>query len=719
MTKTARTNRKRPRGRPGREGIALVIVLGFLVVLTMLAVSFAVTMRIERLSSDTYLHGTRARQFVHVGLARAMAHIDNDMVSNNQFYPEGQPAGSFIYRSSGPTNPAPALLANGQQALDYIPRPLPNDRNAGWVLIREDPANAGSRVIGRFAWIAVDCSGLLDANTAGGADERGIGLDPGEVRLNHPTLPEINSEANVNNFLADRESPWRRIETLAELRHVPGITGDIRTLFPYSLAPTGYFHRADGEAREPVFIGGNAADIDWVEVRRQFEAMGAPDPSAMRDGLRFYLGQTPSPRPLNTFATERIPMINEVAVDTRWNVDGDNVVLEARVRVELWYPFVGSDPNTNAYALAIQPAFVGGGFPQPDAPAAQVVPQPAGGWDATGTDSGQFGVVAFTFQSSAEVIPDPDGGPPALPQFPTGLSFANVTLHQGANQAGPAVDAIGPFAIDWANHFVRRTDPPATSIGSRWEVDDPRINWSWDQHWAVAEARVPDTGGNLEQINDRVSYGAPDSDGTWHMYVRGEDNLETVGELGFLLFFANWPWRTLPLGGAIRLREVMDRFTTVEPGTLRHGLVNPSTPHRAALLAAFLDAPAERWPGEPDPERLNLDQAVAVAQRLYDARPFTNLSDVGEHIAAALPELTLLQRKGVIRNSAGLLSPRQNLLTIVVAAQSVLPGSGGDVTVVGESRAVFVVWRDPYDMNIGGADVNRSFVRFFRWLDAP
>jgi len=44
----------------GREGVALVIVLGLLSVMTILGVAFAVAMRVERLAARNAAHAVRA-----------------------------------------------------------------------------------------------------------------------------------------------------------------------------------------------------------------------------------------------------------------------------------------------------------------------------------------------------------------------------------------------------------------------------------------------------------------------------------------------------------------------------------------------------------------------------------------------------------------------------------------------------------------------------------
>lgn len=55
-----------------RKGIALVIVLGFLAILTLMAVGMAISMRTERLASRSYLDMVKARLLCEAGLADSM-----------------------------------------------------------------------------------------------------------------------------------------------------------------------------------------------------------------------------------------------------------------------------------------------------------------------------------------------------------------------------------------------------------------------------------------------------------------------------------------------------------------------------------------------------------------------------------------------------------------------------------------------------------------------
>ena len=62
-----------------RRGIALIIVLGMLAVLTVLGVAFMVTMRTERVAAGNFTEVMKARHLVYAALARAMQDIEKDL----------------------------------------------------------------------------------------------------------------------------------------------------------------------------------------------------------------------------------------------------------------------------------------------------------------------------------------------------------------------------------------------------------------------------------------------------------------------------------------------------------------------------------------------------------------------------------------------------------------------------------------------------------------
>jgi hypothetical protein len=86
------------------------------------------------------------------------------------------------------------------------------------------------------------------------------------------------------------------------------------------------------------------------------------------------------------------------------------------------------------------------------------------------------------------------------------------------------------------------------------------------------------------------------------------------------------------------------------------------------------------------------------------------------------------QKEAIIRNSYRLFNPNQNLFTIVLIAQAIndQPDGmgnygtyGNEDTIVGEKRAVALVWRDPFpDLpSPPGSGRHEMFVRTFKYLN--
>lgn len=88
------------------------------------------------------------------------------------------------------------------------------------------------------------------------------------------------------------------------------------------------------------------------------------------------------------------------------------------------------------------------------------------------------------------------------------------------------------------------------------------------------------------------------------------------------------------------------------------------------------------------------------------------------------------QKKGVMRNSIGLLNPRQNFWLVLAKAQAVrqitdplpaTPQNGTDFFVTAEAMCLAYIWRDPYEdasdtAHTAGSRRHKMFVQFFKWL---
>lgn len=705
-----RTDRMPGRTDParGKEGIALVIVLGFLTILIILGVAFVITMRMERLAARNYVHNVKARQSIKVAETRALVAIETDLAGAT--YPDWG-ANNTIVSSGGTTV---GDLASGL-AETYFPKSLQagvaaEAANAEWVNFSD-----GTTTIGRYAYLAVNCSGLLDANYIG-ATPRGGGTSTAEIVFS--SLPEFD-----NDELGYYRSYYKRFESVPELyrlcandalaghplplRQLPSSYAD--SLFVYSYYPQGYSEGGVANSNV-VYIGGMSVVTSAAvraAIQAQFGDLGFPNPEMVMWNLIDYLDTDNAPGGgsglLNNFCTEPVPMINEVFFANRVGVGAtatdEYYTNSLDVTVEVWFPFVGvTNPNTYNVELRIRP----------DAPAGAFGVTIAGSLSAGAawTTNQPYRYVKFSVTNlTTRAIP---GGPAIV--LPTRYRM-DLSVREGAG--GVIVDRItdnpNPPGLVAA---VPAIIPGETAQGRDYYVNDPRINWDLDAHWTRLDGDV----NTLSNENPGVSASYLAGDGTSQMYVRNRSGLPTVGELGYLLYSATKPWRTIRLVGPDpdNTARVLDRFT-VATNSLRKGLANMNSLNTNVLAAAFTGAAAEWWPGEAG-VILIASNAQRVAEAVIDAGPYANLSDIARlteaDLAASMPDVVLApaQMESIIRTTAGLLGTRQNLFTIILAVQSL--GDSGEV--MAEQRAVEVVWRDPYEDPVTGR--HPTFVRFFHWL---
>lgn len=682
----------------GRDGIALVIVLGFLTVLTIMAVAFAVAMRTERLAANVSLHGIRARHLTHAALAQATSTLDASLRNNQLVYPTVSGVASTGSDSlNPPLLDSSATSASGR----YVPAAmLPGASAAGqWIDVLE-----GSVLVGRTAYVAVDCAGLLDISRIGGS-ARDVGASPAEIQLNTTLVPTIN---NVAQFLASRGNTWKRFESIPDLMAAPYLNAASGSscLNVFSAFPTGRLDTATFEAAPQVFIGGALGPADSTRIRDAFVAMGTvPDAADAALAVIDYADADHRPGNLASFCMEDVPMINEIIVTNVLEDTGGTYVNKYKVLVEVWYPFDGAD-RTATFTVGARATY--GGV------SAGLTPSPLNTTavlSETSWSLDTFAVGALPAGAAWQTSP----GTTNL----ASLVNATVTLSEVWIEAGGIrLDEVRNLVVPIGTGFA--PGPLPISLVQSRSADDPRLNWDGADaaQWRNLAPAAPTPGA----VNGSLSTAAP-GDGSTVMYVANRD-IQVPGELGFLPYSKTKHWQTIDL--LATNVPVLTYFTTSTGGTVQ-GLVNPNSPAADALASVFLDQPIESYPGAPGGRKVNLNEARALGQALSAAGPFANLGDIGAigpaAVDGAVAGLDPLQRESIIRNAASLFSCRQNLFLVFVAGQSIMDGdadgTAGTNEVMAESRAVALWWRDPYPTvpSGGGAKRNNNLVRFFRWLD--
>ncbi len=194
------------------DGVALIISLGLLSVLTLLTVAFAISMRVERLASRSFADSIRAKNLMEVAFTRAMDAVQVGMTAPHcQYYPDwpssalGSSAGggSLLLPSifSGEaTNLVPGVLATGCQAVAS---------SVKW----QDITDCDDKKVGRVAYLIADCSGLADMNWIGGK-YRFWSTNVNEVDI----TGLFGSSNNAATFLSNRTNFDIRYETVAEFK---------------------------------------------------------------------------------------------------------------------------------------------------------------------------------------------------------------------------------------------------------------------------------------------------------------------------------------------------------------------------------------------------------------------------------------------------------------------------------------------------------------------
>ena len=248
---------KPPSGNRRPEGSALLIVLGLLAVLMMLGLTFSVFARTEHAGSTNLKNGAVARQSLQTAIGHVMEAIDLSFgsPSNNWpvcVWPKAWLASSELeiqdyYQSEsladGEAPTAQILTDDAAKFLTPSQLALAKSAAVGWAPIyaaidSEGPRTAkpsgalvgnigrdnADSVIGRYAFIALETTGLLDANAAGSVngtfDGDNRADNTGDIPLTY-ILPGKNDKAKFESVqdLGNNESQISSVEVPHTLKN--------------------------------------------------------------------------------------------------------------------------------------------------------------------------------------------------------------------------------------------------------------------------------------------------------------------------------------------------------------------------------------------------------------------------------------------------------------------------------------------------------------------
>lgn len=713
-----------------KSGIALILVLGFLALLTLMAISFSIEMRTERLTSKVYMDAGAARNYIDVAIARAMAEIDDDLIANGLNAPDWN---YIVSTGSAGTN---EQLYDGE-ALDYVPRfeagtPTP----AGFINI---PNPSGGDPVGRYAYLVVNQTGLLDVNEVGKPGQtRDTGADPGEIQISAELNPEI--EPDWTAFANALPGTWRRIETINEFAAITG--ADLNQ----SVSSVGIFARSlpelDPEGN-PKYQITDAADLiansTGVIARLQRCGFSTAQAGQVFTNLVDFLDPDYLPYGgLDAFCGEPVPLINEVVISNNVIVTGvgtasTNVTHQVFVQFEVWNPFqiAASFQFDYPAAITFRPTPI-----SPDFDMSTITPTRtpvAGSSINIGPD--EFRIIEYLYEMTLvnPVITPVRGGSLAAAIEIGGTASI---LHDGQN--GQAVDRVnfGSLGLRPLNLLISGVTSGGALDFSRaiagLDVDDPRNNHITpvasgvtDQGWYTTGATVSPGAVNPRALQVAVTSGEGDPGNLPALYVRNASfNMNSppgdVAELGYV--GTGERWRSVALydhpDNTFAHNPVLDYFMVGSTNAVRRGLVSMNAVNENALASVFLGAPVNSRPGYTPVENLSVDQAEDIAGDLFGlGGGITNLAAIGT-ITSVLSQgqQTDDLHEAVIRNSIGLLTVRQNLFAVIVEAHALgeIPPGEVDQPELGVARALAYVWRDPFP-NANG--IHPMYIRHFMYLD--
>jgi hypothetical protein len=382
------------------------------------------------------------------------------------------------------------------------------------------------------------------------------------------------------------------------------------------------------------------------------------------------------------------------------------------------------------------------------------------GWGNDGTP--QSDADAFVYSMRLDATCNGEDWPYGAGQLPPGLTLA--LQQQGktvftVKSGGTDVDKA-ELALVNKNLLKLQKGGKETTY---WEVPDPRMNHLTDL-WVVGDGSMGERNETAKQaIQKNLGISDEPESGDYAMYCRNGP-METPGDLGFIPTIGASEkladaWKTLDLyslDAAWLMRQLVSQEEAkyqrhdpiagknlMFPNSLpiyTNGTVNPNTPLTNVLQAAFADLKAEGIPGAGQKAQntkpsLDPDDAKIIASRIIGYRSKGKYADeerqslgagydfsAGSDWVTAFADATWHKnlenlfdrpknvREGLVRQTWGLFRPEDNLFVMVVIGQAIKKGPDrnkldkfdpDEDAIVGEKRAVLLVWRDPFPVDNG------------------
>ena len=398
------------RGYKSRNGVALIVVLGFLSIMLMMAVAFLTQARIERLVAGASMEGMRTRQIAQTAMAAAMQDYLNALKEvpqsdpqHNIFLSGDLPVTQGFYYSGDRLGDDRLLIGKVEDWLldwhlqEAIDGTEGDDlvRNAEWIWVRETPGQR-SRILGRYAYACFDMSGLVDANLLGSAfgddvPDYGAFTDRNNVRkMVFEAVSTAPKKGGNRQFkLNQHQRNWKGFDTPAALRNladgrvndgddkafnrwsgveidessVGGI--DVSRLSSYSYS---VLHKEDGSGKQKVQC--TSANIQaQPEFSRILAGASLTDVARALDD---YESTGVVPSGTDYPSVKNVPMFNEIGfqvelevgqtvIDPDTGASSADYTLILRMKPEFWYPFPSEDNQRSEVFTMTTPSIGCGG----------------------------------------------------------------------------------------------------------------------------------------------------------------------------------------------------------------------------------------------------------------------------------------------------------------------------------------------------------------------
>ncbi len=755
----ARPFAARATARPARRsGVALVVTLGILAMICVAVIAFIAAMRLERSTASLEADRATLRGFHHVALASAMQEVTWQLNNPPQFrsrvYPviwqsptsKGPCFGSFYEQGAEYTFAATSVKLFSGAATNLVPGAVHADAAAVesvWLPVTSvlvDEPEAGQPgdplaplldnvVIGRIAYLVIDCSGFLPPTTTNrldtsldpeAADDEAAGVGPRYAAQVH--LPA--ERRDLTFYLAHDPDPEQAFTVrpeyyAADRPPFPGLFSTLVTnKFDLNSWTNGLLNLAEGAAplafdTATPWLAADAI-VPWsVAAAQGFYAAGFEKNQAEK--LTWNLlnlldaDRIPQYRPIGgatalfppsrvPYGFEDLPMINEVVVSDVTSVAGKPAY---SVSVELWYPF---EPEQSPENLVLAVGVYTNGPPDVSS-----IPAPS-------ENLGPFG-----FTNVVPLLHSPGR------QFHVAASTEYVVFApEAADQPPPTIGTDHPIYI-WPRLYLLDTNtatyvcvdealieaPSGTDTIDNFDNVDI-IEWRSTGSWQARNPFFNLVSGDGDFGDSSTLWERNDSDildpGFEYPLFHLNRPLLSLGELGYL-GLAQAGTGTVALA-SVEGAALLDRFTALPTNRLERASasrIQPNSPYPGVIAELLRDPVFSRPVGDADIPSVDTITNAWFAARTEDSwNTFAELlpafaaalgEEMGEPTDDAeavfyddrkLPRALLIE--DLLRWLPEQVTFRQNLYVILVAAQRLVPS--GRATA--DQRAAIIVIRDAY-----------------------